>query len=816
VSFKRVGCLGRRVVWLADWMAESMQLYAQAACPLLCGSHSFRLKSKLAQLLQLLRMYHHKVQVLEAAAKASNSTAVGAAAAAGAAGAAPGAGVAVPDGGSGRDEAAAAGACAAPAADQAEAAAAEQTSQPPAAAVPPPLPAAAAAASLSAPAAELLAAGSLLLTAAGAGAAASQPTSGALIPAVGGPAPWQAPLAGKLLQFDPSIGRHGAFIVIDVSSPADGSPSAAAPQLQRRSSDRLPRGFEPSFLLGPSDFAVAAAASAAATAAGAASSPGEHQALHSAQMAAAAAAEDDAKSMISQLTVSDAPPPRLSTGGHSLSAAAHSGAPHNAQGPLHSSSALGPMRNHVVGGSTCAGGTAAANGAWGSPTRRQLLSLADSLDALAHGGQQGSTHSMARRPPLGQHRLAAAAQQPQLGNSYSGLEDGCSSMCEVPLQGVGSSDLRVMVQREAEAGGGSSLHHHPVEQWRFEAAAVATTYSPSPLPPAPLPPSRQQLLAVQHHHQEQQQQQFMQQQYTQETDSRAPWEAAAEPGWPPAASLAAAAASGFCAVAGAHHQSPVAPWEEPYPDAHCSEPALSASAAQSQLHMHEQLNQRHQHQRGGMLPRAAGSSSNRGGGVAAPSRRQRWSQSGPHHPHPHPLQQQAHGGGASALPLDRLVLSDTAALIAASGSGLPPLEPAEEEMARRFDESLIDLLMEVEELEQRRDHGVAWGGGGAHGGVESAWSGASAVHAQAANDWPPWQGAASSGHAWDGGMEAQQPSQQHSGGARSGDARTGFLSGGALRSQQHHFGGGGAARMLSATPAPDDDDDIVSSILNSP
>ena len=94
-------------------MAESMQLYAQAACPLLCGSHSFRLKSKLAQLLQLLRMYHHKVQVLEAAAKASNSTAVGAAAAAGAAGAAPGAGAAVPDGGSGRDEAAAAGACAA-------------------------------------------------------------------------------------------------------------------------------------------------------------------------------------------------------------------------------------------------------------------------------------------------------------------------------------------------------------------------------------------------------------------------------------------------------------------------------------------------------------------------------------------------------------------------------------------------------------------------------------------------------------------------------------------------------------------------------
>ena len=146
-----------------------------------------------------------------------------------------------------------------------------------------------------------------------------------------------APAAGKVLQFDPTLGPNGAFVITDAAAAADAAHAQLPPLLAP------PPPQSTSGPVGQPFFAAAAPSGGAS---------------------------GYAESVISQLTVSDAPPRTASA--------------------LHA-----PQLRHL---GPAAAAVAAAAASPGSPTRAQLLSLADSLDALACGdGAPAQPHAAAPR-----------------------------------------------------------------------------------------------------------------------------------------------------------------------------------------------------------------------------------------------------------------------------------------------------------------------------------------------------------------------------------------------------------------------------------
>jgi hypothetical protein len=455
-------------------------------------------------------------------------------------------------------------------------------------------------------------------------------------------------------------------------------------------------------------------------------------------------AEEDAASVVSELTVSDAPPrarPACSALRPAAAAASIASDPSAAAGQH---AALARMRQRA--GSQASGAAPAADGAWGSPTRRQLMSIANSLDALAGAGAQRH-HYHHQQLAGAPHRPAAAAaagsevwDQPQpLAGSYALAGDGGGSVCEVAAQGVDASELRVMVQREGAGGGAAGAaapadSGHPqhqqrrghVEQWRREAAAAAGAASPSPLLPTASGSSSGMMAAPQR---------------------------------PPFASI---------------DNYPPATWEQPSPDGWCSAPPPPPSYSS--------------------VGRPSGRRSQ-------PAAVQQWQL--------HPQQQfdQQQHCDRLVFPVEALISATTGFQGAAAPGqpAMPPAVPSDADLAR-FDESLVDLLMDVEELEQRRDGGwgaaaappdAAWGAGAAAGGGEY---------------WPAWRGPDQPQkhhhHQEQQRWFAAPPSAAH----RSGSSMHGGRGVG-----MHQYGAGSSRGVkMVAIPAPDEDDDIVSSILNSP
>jgi hypothetical protein len=151
--------------------------------------------------------------------------------------------------------------------------------------------------------------------------------------------------------------------------------------------------------------------------------------------------------------------------------------------------------------------------------------------------------------------------------------------------------------------------------------------------------------------------------------------------------------------------------------------------------------------------------------------------------------------------------------------------------AAHFDDSLIDLLVEVEALEAVRDSGGGWGGGGGGGGRHEWGGGAGGCEGSSGQGHVSAAGGGWSSSGYGGGGEGGLEDAVPGAGAFYPppweDAWGGCGGGGG----EHEWGTEGpgpeavgwpwagaapAGRVYTPSLGPDEDDDIVSSILNSP